>query len=71
MVYPLDRRLRLTRHNQSASHVSKKRELWLPFLPQLMSLSEAGTSLGQGDGCLGREWRVLCTRGLGARTGHA
>ena len=24
------------------------------------------TSLGQGDGCLGREWRVLFTGGLGA-----
>jgi len=27
----------LTRPNQSASHVSKIRELWLPFLPRLMS----------------------------------
>jgi len=59
----------LTRPNQSASHVSKKRELWLPLLPRLMSKSEAGTSLGQGDGCLKRGWRVLSTGagGLGAR----
>ena len=35
--YPLDGRLGLTRPNQSASHMSKKTELWLPFLPWLMS----------------------------------
>jgi len=35
--YPLDGRLGLTRTNQSASHVSKKREFWLPFLPRFMS----------------------------------
>ena len=28
---------------------------------------EAGTSLGQVDGCLGRGWRVLSTGGLGTR----
>jgi len=57
--YPLDGELGLTHPNQSASHVSKNRELWLPFLPRLVSQSEAGTSLGMGDGRLGRGWRVL------------
>ena len=51
--YPLDRRLGLTHPNQSASHVSKNRELWLPFLPWPVSQSEMGTSLGQGNGRLG------------------
>ena len=36
--YLLDGRLGLTHPNQSASHLSKKRELWLPFLPWLESI---------------------------------
>ena len=62
--YPLDGGLGLTHSNQSASHVSKNRELWLPFLPRLVSQSEVGTSFGQGEGCLGRGWWVLFTRGF-------
>jgi len=49
----------LTCPNQSASHVSKKGELWLPFLPWLMSQSEAETSTGQADGHPGHGWQVL------------
>jgi len=66
--YPLDGRLGLTHPNQSASHVSKNRELWLPFLPRLVNQSEVGTSLGQGDGRLGRGWWVLFTWGFAAHT---
>jgi len=62
--YPLDGRLGLSHPNQPASHVSKNRELWLPFLPRLVSQSEVGTSFGQGEGCLGRGWWVLFTRGF-------
>jgi len=64
--YPLDGRLGLTQPNQSASHVSKNRELCVPFLPRLVSQSEVGTSLGQGDGWLGSGWRVLFTWGFAA-----
>jgi len=39
----------MTHPNQSASHVSKNRELLLPFLQRLMGQLEAGTSLGHGD----------------------
>jgi len=35
--YPLDGRLGLTHPNQSTSHVSKNWELWLLFLPRLVS----------------------------------
>jgi len=65
--YPLNEKLGLTHPDQSNySHFSKNRELWLPFLPWLVSQSEVGTSLGQSDGRLGRGWRVLFTGGLGA-----
>ena len=62
--YPPDGRLGLTRPNQPASHVSKNRELWLPFLPRLVSQSEVRTSLGQGDGRPGCGWQVLFTWGF-------
>jgi len=54
----------MTQPNQSASHVSKNRELCLPFLRQLMSQSEAGTSLGQGDWYLEQ---VLSVEGFSTR----
>jgi len=38
--YPLDRRLWLNRPNQSSSHVTKNRMLWLPFLPLLKSQNQ-------------------------------
>ena len=46
--------------------MSENKELGLHFLPWLVSQSEVGTSLGQGDECLGHGWQVLFTAGLGA-----
>jgi len=58
----------LTRPNQMASHVSKNRELWLPFLPRLMSKLEARTGHGQGDGCVGRGFSLWVDLVLAHRT---
>jgi len=60
--YPRNGRLGLTRSNQSASHRSKNRELWLPFLTAAYELIGGGNQSWPEWRCLEREWWVLWTR---------